>query len=42
MGAVTGKGLADLIRENFGVRVTFWVLLMFLACDLGNTATEFV
>ena len=41
MGAVTGKGLADLIRENFGVRVTFWVLLMFVACDLGNTATEF-
>jgi len=41
MGAVTGKGLADLIRENFGVKVTFWVLLMFVACDLGNTATEF-
>ncbi|MDP9024712.1 MAG: Nramp family divalent metal transporter [Candidatus Eremiobacteraeota bacterium] len=41
MGAVTGKGLADLIRENFGVKVTFWVLLMFVLCDLGNTATEF-
>jgi NRAMP (natural resistance-associated macrophage protein)-like metal ion transporter len=41
MGAITGKGLADLIRENFGVRVTFWVLLMFVTCDLGNTATEF-
>jgi len=41
MGAVTGKGLADLIRENFGVRVTFWVLLMFVISDLGNTATEF-
>ncbi len=41
MGAVTGKGLADLIRENFGVRVTFYVLLLFVICDLGNTATEF-
>src|SRR5580700_5445033 len=41
MGAITGKGLADLIRENFGVKVTFWVLLMFVFCDLGNTATEF-
>jgi len=41
MGAVTGKGLADLIRENFGVRVTFWVLLFFVVADIGNTATEF-
>ncbi len=41
MGAVTGKGLADLIRENFGVRVTFWVLLFFVVADVGNTATEF-
>jgi Mn2+/Fe2+ NRAMP family transporter len=41
MGAVTGKGLADLIRENFGVRVTFWVLVVFVISDLGNIATEF-
>ncbi len=41
MGAVTGKGLADLIRENFGVKVTFWVLLAFVLGDLGNTAAEF-
>jgi len=41
MGAVTGKGLADLIRENFGVKVTFWVLLFFVLGDLGNTAAEF-
>lgn len=41
MGAITGKGLADLIREHFGVPVTFWVLLMFVTCDLGNTASEF-
>ncbi|MBV9272161.1 MAG: Nramp family divalent metal transporter [Candidatus Eremiobacteraeota bacterium] len=41
MGAVTGKGLADLIRENFGVKVSFWVLLLFVIGDLGNTASEF-
>lgn len=41
MGVVTGKGLADLIRENFGVRVTFWVLVLFVLGDLGNVATEF-
>lgn len=41
MGAITGKGLADLIRENFGVRVTFYVLLLFVLGDLGNTAAEF-
>ncbi len=41
MGAITGKGLADLIRENFRVRVTFWCLLLFVVGDIGNTATEF-
>ncbi|MFY9632415.1 MAG: Nramp family divalent metal transporter [Candidatus Cybelea sp.] len=41
MGAVTGKGLADLIRENFGVKVTFWCLLLFVLGDIGNTAAEF-
>lgn len=41
MGAITGKGLADLIRENFGVKVTFWCLLLFVLSDVGNTATEF-
>jgi NRAMP (natural resistance-associated macrophage protein)-like metal ion transporter len=41
MGAITGKGLADLIRENFGVKVTFWCLLLFVFGDIGNTATEF-
>ena len=41
MGAVTGKGLADLIRENFGVKITFWCLLLFVLGDIGNTATEF-
>ena len=41
MGAVTGKGLADLIRENFGVRLTFYVMVMLLLADLGNTVAEF-
>src|SRR5512136_337175 len=41
MGIVTGKGLSDLIRENFGVRVTFFVFVGLLVADIGNTATEF-
>lgn len=41
MGIVTGKGLADLIRENAGVKVTFFVFLGLLAADISNTMTEF-
>ncbi len=41
MGIVTGKGLADLIRENFGVRITFYIFVLLLIADVGNTATEF-
>lgn len=41
MGIVTGKGLADLIRENFGVRITFYLFIFLLIADIGNTATEF-
>ena len=41
MGIVTGKGLADLIRENFGVRITFYIFIFLLVADIGNTATEF-
>lgn len=41
MGIVTGKGLADLIRENFGVKVTFFIFLGLIVADIGNTATEF-
>ncbi|MCB2298446.1 NRAMP family divalent metal transporter [Clostridium tagluense] len=41
MGIVTQKGLADLIRENFGVKVTFFIFLGLLIADIGNTATEF-
>jgi len=41
MGACTGKGLADLIRESFGIKVTFWIFLGLLIADIGNTSTEF-
>jgi NRAMP (natural resistance-associated macrophage protein)-like metal ion transporter len=41
MGIVTGKGLADLIRENFGVKITFYIFVSLLIADIGNTATEF-
>lgn len=41
MGAVTGKGLAELIRENYGVKITFWLMVALFLCNLGNTAAEF-
>jgi len=41
MGVVSGKGLADLIREEYGFRATFLLMLMLLAADLGNTISEF-
>ncbi len=41
MGAVTGKGLADLIREKFGVRATFYLLIGVLIANLANTVGEF-
>lgn len=41
MGVVTGKTLADLIRENFGVRMTFFLMLSLLLADMGNTVAEF-
>ena len=42
MGAVTGKGLADLIREKFGVRWTALVMLALLIANGGVTVSEFV
>src|SRR6185312_15651114 len=42
MGAVTGKGLADLIRERFGVRWTALVMLTLLIANAGVTVSEFV
>jgi NRAMP (natural resistance-associated macrophage protein)-like metal ion transporter len=41
MGAVTGKGLSDLIRERFGVKVILFVSAALVLADLGNTVSEF-
>ncbi|MEI6579262.1 MAG: Nramp family divalent metal transporter [Eubacteriales bacterium] len=41
MGIVTGKGLADLIRENMGVKVTFVIFVLLLITNILNTMTEF-
>src|SRR5438034_11433122 len=41
MGAVTGKGLSDLIREEFGLRVTFIVMLLLVAVNFTNIMAEF-
>ncbi len=41
MGIVTGKGLADLIRERTGVKITFFIFIGLLIADIGNTTTEF-
>src|ERR1700741_2561006 len=41
MGAVTGKGLSDLIREEFGLRVTFIVMILLVVVNFGNVVAEF-
>ena len=41
MGVVTGKGLADLIRENYGARATFWLMAALVLTNLGNVVAEF-
>ncbi|MDF9408941.1 MAG: Divalent metal cation transporter MntH [Pelotomaculum sp. PtaB.Bin013] len=41
MGAVTGKGLADLIREKYGVRLILFAMLGLVLSSLGNTIAEF-
>ncbi len=41
MGVVTGKGLSDLIREHFGVRLTFYLLMALIFTNFGNTIAEF-
>jgi len=42
MGAVTGKGLSDLIRENFPIRITALVMLAFLLANAGVIVSEFI
>src|ERR1700677_3295524 len=41
MGAVTGKGLSDLIREEFGLRLTFLVMALLVIVNFGNVMAEF-
>jgi len=41
MAVVTGKGLADLIREEFGVRVTFYAMVVLIFSNIFNTISEF-
>src|SRR5215475_10180334 len=41
MGAITGKGLSDLIREEFGLRMTFFTMVVLGLADFGNIASEF-
>ena len=42
MGAVTGKGLSDLIREEFGFRITFFLMLALVVTNFGNIMAESV
>src|SRR6185369_12054701 len=41
MGAVTGKGLSDLIREEFGIRATFLLMVALVATNFFNIVAEF-
>ena len=41
MGAVTGKGLSDLIREEFGFRITFLLMAGLVITNFGNVVAEF-
>jgi NRAMP (natural resistance-associated macrophage protein)-like metal ion transporter len=41
MGVVTGKGLSELIREQFGLRITFLMMCALLLCNLGDVLSEF-
>src|SRR5947209_14990186 len=41
MGAVTGKGLSDLIREEFGLRITFLMMALLVLVNLTNVMAEF-
>lgn len=42
MGVVTGKGLSDLIREEFGLRITFFMMLLLVVVNFTNVITEFI
>jgi NRAMP (natural resistance-associated macrophage protein)-like metal ion transporter len=42
MGVVTGKGLSDLIREEFGLRLTFILMILLVVVNYTNVVTEFI
>lgn len=42
MGVVTGKGLSDLIREEFGLRLTFVLMVLLVLVNFTNVVTEFI
>ena len=42
MGVVTGKGLSDLIREEFGLRLTFVLMILLVVVNYTNVVTEFI
>ena len=42
MGVVTGKGLSDLIREEFGLRITFVLMVLLVIVNFTNVVTEFI
>jgi len=41
MGVVTGKGLSDLIREKFGAKITFYLIIGIFLTNMGNVLSEF-
>jgi NRAMP (natural resistance-associated macrophage protein)-like metal ion transporter len=41
MGVVSGKGLSDLIRERFGVRITFYLMIVLILTNLANSLSDF-
>src|ERR1700756_1230066 len=42
MGVVTGKGLSDMIREEFGLRLTFVLMVLLVVVNYTNVVTEFI
>jgi NRAMP (natural resistance-associated macrophage protein)-like metal ion transporter len=41
LGVVTGKGLGDLIRENFPIKITFFIMVVLIIVNITNTISEF-
>lgn len=41
MGVISGKGLSDLIREKYGVRISFYIILLLVLVNLGNILANF-